>query len=150
MKFQSRSLGGILIFVKRLKLSFAQEIQKMNGEEISKIQIEQYQKPSFYIRRCDSYIMSHTNRNHPPWALWKLAKAQRKSKSAWKNPNTWKWNFKNKIWKWFPSSKTQVSPHIGTILKDPRDRTISAVPLVSPLSRVKSEVGGPWGLTWAD
>ena len=36
------------------------------NEEISKIQIEQYQKPSFYIRRCDSYIMSHTNRNHPP------------------------------------------------------------------------------------
>ena len=56
----------------------------------------------------DSYRMTHT-----VWVTtttWKLAKAQRKSKSAWKNSNTWKWNFKNKIWKWFPSSKTQVSP----------------------------------------
>ena len=62
---QSRSLDAILIFVKRLKLSFAQEIQKMNGEEISKIQIEQYQKPSFYFRRCDSHFMSHTKGNQP-------------------------------------------------------------------------------------
>ena len=29
----------------------------MNGEEISKIQIEQYQKPSFYKRQRDSYFM---------------------------------------------------------------------------------------------
>ena len=42
-----------------------------------------------------------------------------------------------------PSSKTQVSPHICTILKDPADRTISAILLVSPLSQVKSEVDGP-------
>ena len=139
MKFQSRSLGGILIFVKRLKLSFAQEIQKMNGEEISKIQIEQYQKPSFCIRRCDSDFMSHTNGNQSFWALWKLAKAQRKSKSAWRNPNTWKRNFRNKVWKWFPSSKTQVSPHIGTILKDPRDRTISALPAQSRVKSAKNQ-----------
>ena len=42
-----------------------------------------------------------------------------------------------------PSSKTQVSPHICTILKDPADRTISVILLVSPLSQVKSEVDGP-------
>ena len=65
MSCQSRSLDGILIFVKRLKISFAQETQKMNGEEISKIQIEQYQKPSFYIRHCDSHFMSHTKGNQP-------------------------------------------------------------------------------------
>ena len=51
----------------------------MNGEEISKIQIEQYQKPSFYIRRCDSYFLSHTKGSQPSVLSENLQKRKEKA-----------------------------------------------------------------------
>ena len=62
-----RLANGVSVEISRWHLSFCQTVQificardfKMNGEEISKIQIEQYQKPSFYKRQRDSYFMTH-------------------------------------------------------------------------------------------
>ena len=61
----ARLANGVSVEISRWNLSFYQTDQiiicardsKMNGEEISKIQIEQYQKPSFFsgFRMFTSY-----------------------------------------------------------------------------------------------
>ena len=66
----ARLANGVSVEISRWHLSFCQTDQiiicardsKMNGEEISKIQIEQYQKPSFFLAfflQYDSWHMSH-------------------------------------------------------------------------------------------
>ena len=82
-----RLANGVSVEISRWHLSFCQTVQiiicardwKMNGEEISKIQIEQYQKPSFikdnvthllWLIQYDSYGVSHNNN----LKTWKSAK----------------------------------------------------------------------------
>ena len=48
----SRNLQMEFSFCQTDQIIICARDSKMNGEEISKIQIEQYQKPSFYILPC--------------------------------------------------------------------------------------------------
>ena len=82
----NRLANGVSFGISRWHLSFCQTAQiiicardwKMNGEEISKIQIEQYQKPSFCIRQCDSHFMTHTNGSHHLCSLKTCKSAKKK------------------------------------------------------------------------
>ena len=84
---QTDQWNAMPVEISRWHFNFCQTAQniicardsKMNGEEISKIQIEQYQKPSFYIRHCDSHFMSHTKGNQPSVLSENLQKRKEKA-----------------------------------------------------------------------